>query len=94
MTEATTPDIMNPAQARGESRMKLVAANTLVRFYSRHWGDGWHLISHPEVEQILFDREYRHALVSFRIVYQGGYALYDKTSEGWKLATSTIDWIE
>ena len=93
-TEATTPDIMNPAQAREESRMKHVAADTMVRFYSKHWGDGWHLISHPEVEQILFDREYRHALVSFRIVYQGGYAFYDKTPEGWKLAKSTIDWIE
>ena len=93
-TEATTPDIMSPAQAQEESRMKLVAANTMVRFYSKHWGDGWHLISHPEVEHILFDREYRHALVSFRIVYQGGYAFYDKTPEGWKLVKSTIDWIE
>jgi hypothetical protein len=93
-TEATTPDIMSPAQAREESRMKLVAADTMVRFYSKHWGDGWHLISHPEVEQILFDREYLHALVSFRIVYQGGYAFYDKTPDGWKLAKSTIDWIE
>lgn len=93
-TDATTPDVMSPAQAREESRMKLVAADTMVRFYSKHWGDGWHLVSHPEVEQILFDREYRHALISFRIVYQGGYAFYEKTPEGWKLAKSTIDWIE
>ena len=93
-TEATTPDMMSPAQAREESKMKLIAANTMLRIYSKHWGDGWHLISHPEVEQILFDRDYRHALVAFRIVYQGGYAFYEKTPEGWKLTKSVIDWIQ
>lgn len=93
-TRATTPDVMSSAQTREESRMKLVAANKMVRFFPKHWGDGWHLISHPEVEQILFDREYQHALVSFRIVYQGGYAFYDKTPEGWKLTKSAFDWKE
>lgn len=50
-SKVTTPDIMSPAQAREESRMKLAAADTMMRIYSKHWGDGWHLISHPEVER-------------------------------------------
>lgn len=93
-SKATTPDIMSPAQAAEESRMKHIAANTMTRIYSKHWGDGWHLISHPEVEHIQFDKDYQHAVVAFRIVYQGGYAFYDKTPEGWKLSESAITWIE
>jgi hypothetical protein len=93
-SEAATSEIMSPAQSVDESRIKHAAADTMVRIYSKHWGDGWHLISHPEVEQILFDSDYQHALVAFRIVYQGGYALYEKTSEGWKLDKTIIEWTE
>ena len=93
-TEAGIPDIMSPANAKGVSREKLAAAREVITIFSAHWGDGWHLASHPEVEQILVDENVARAVVAFRIAYQGGYAFMEKAEEGWRVTESRIDWIE
>jgi len=94
LTEAGTPNIMDPSKARGVSRERLAAANSVIRVFPRHWGNGWHLVSHPEVTQVLFDWKVNRAIIAFRIGWQGGVATFDKASDGWKMTASKITWQE
>lgn len=86
-------NIMNPARAKGDSRRRQRFLNQFVRILHGHWG-GWHLESHPYVFSINFNNDYSQAMVDFRIVYQGGEAIYKKKRGEWKLITSELTWIE
>ncbi len=93
-SEFGTPSIMTPAQAKGRSAQRLVAADTLLTIVPDHWGDGWHFISHPEISQILFNKDLNEAIVAFRIGYEGGYADLKKENDSWKIITSFMWWVE
>ena len=94
LTEAETPNIMDPSKAKGVSNERLEAANSVIRVLRRHWGNGWHLVSHPEVTQLLFDWKAERAIIAFRIGWQGGVATFDKASDGWKMTESKFTWLE
>ncbi|RKX43981.1 MAG: hypothetical protein DRP64_07395 [Verrucomicrobia bacterium] len=93
-TDFGSPSIMTPAQASERSAKRLAAANTLVTIVPGHWGEGWHFISHPEVEAIIINRDLDQAIVSFRIGYEGGYSVMIKNENNWIITESILYWIE
>ncbi len=93
-TEFGTPNIMSTSQAEGMSAQRLASVNKFLTIIPGHWGKGWHLISHPEVNMILFNRNHTKAIVAFRIGYGGGFASLSKQTFHWELDESTISWIE
>lgn len=88
-----TGNIMNPAQAKGESKKRLEFLNRMVKIHHGHWG-GWHLATHPYARTIVFDEDRTRALVHFRIVYEGGEAVFEKEGDAWVLRSSGLTWIE
>ncbi|MFV0538726.1 MAG: hypothetical protein ACK5M3_15385 [Dysgonomonas sp.] len=65
-----------------------------VKIWRGHWGAYWQLLTYPEVNSIVFDKEMKYAKVFFRIVYQGGEALLKKENGKWHLVSSKLTWIE
>jgi hypothetical protein len=86
--------IMNPARAKGKSKTRLDWINTKVKIFQGHWGGYWQMTTYPSVNQILIDKERETALVYFRMVYEGGEALYKKIDNKWALIESKLTWIE
>lgn len=58
-----------------------------------HWS-GWHILTHPEILNIDFNRNLDTAFVNFRIRYEGGKSIYVRTGEQWNLISSKLLWIE
>lgn len=86
--------IMNPARAKGKSKLRLDWINTKVKIFHGHWGGYWQMTTYPSVNQILIDKERETALVFYRMVYEGGEALYKKIDNKWTLIESKRKWIE
>lgn len=86
--------IMNPAKAKGKSESRLDWINTKVKIFHGHWGGYWQMTTYPRVNLILFNKEREIALVFFRMVYEGGEALYKKMDGKWTLIDSKLNWIE
>jgi len=86
--------IMNPARAKGKSKSRLDWINTKVKIFQGHWGGYWQMTTYPRVNKILMDEERVTALINFRMVYEGGEALYKKIDNKWTLIESKLTWIE
>ncbi len=86
--------IMNPARAKGKSKTRLDWINTKIKVFQGHWGGYWQITTYPRVNQILFDKERKTALIYFRLIYEGGEALYKKIDNKWTLVESKLTWIE
>ncbi len=65
-----------------------------IKVWEGHWGAYWQLLTYPEVNSIIFDKEMEYAKVFFRIVYEGGEALLKKENGKWRLISSKLTWIE
>lgn len=87
-------NIMTPAFPAGESYNRYrFLANFLLIFHG-HWGNYWHLETHPEVERISFNARGDSAQVHFRLGYQGGEVILGKDAEGWNIVDHYMTWIE
>lgn len=65
-----------------------------IKVWRGHWGAYWQLLTYPQVNIIVFDKEMKYAKVFFRIVYQGGEALLKKEEGKWNIISSKLTWIE
>lgn len=65
-----------------------------IKIYKGHWGAYWQLITYPEVQIIIFDKEMQYAKIYFRIVYEGGEAILKKEEDKWIIQSSQITWVE
>ncbi|SBW02461.1 hypothetical protein [uncultured Dysgonomonas sp.] len=65
-----------------------------IKVWRGHWGAYWQLLTYPEVNIIVFDKEMKYARVFFRIVYEGGEALLKKEEGEWNIISSKLTWIE
>lgn len=63
-------------------------------FFRGHWGNYWHLETHPEVEHIAFNTTKDSAQVHFRFGYQGGEVILGKDDHGWNIVDHYMTWIE
>lgn len=86
-------NIMSPASAEGENLDRLEFLNQFTRIFPGHWGGYWQIETYPTVS-IRFNKSLTKAAVDFRLVYQGGTALYERIGNKWKFKKSSILWIE
>ena len=86
--------IMNPARSKGKSKTRLDWINTKIKIFQGHWGGYWQMRTYPSINHVLIDKERKTALVYFRMVYEGGEALYKKKDNKWTLIESKLTWIE
>lgn len=86
--------IMNPAKSKKGSERRQDFLENLIKIYQGHWGGYWQLVTYPEVNLILFDKEMENAIIYFRIIYEGGEARLKKTEGKWQLIESKRTWIE
>lgn len=89
-----TGSIMNPALASGETELRYRFLNNYLFFFHGHWGNYWHMETHPEVSMISFNEAGDSAKVDFRLGYQGGEAILVKTILKWKVVDHQMTWIE
>lgn len=86
--------IMSPASAKAESKKRQTFLDKTIRIWYGHWGGYWQLNSYPYASTIVFDRQFRFAVVNFRMVYEGGYAYFKKENGQWVLIEAKRTWIE
>ncbi len=68
--------------------------NKYLTFFHGHWGNYWHMETHPEVGSISFNKTKDSALVNFRLGYQGGEAVLGKENNKWIVVDHYMTWIE
>lgn len=87
--------IMNPAAPRAESAARLAFLAPFILIVPGHWGAYWHVTSHPHIGRIDLDEELAHAVVAYRVGYQGGDASLQRDPNGrWDLVSAGLRWIE
>ena len=59
-----------------------------------HWGNYWHIATHPEIAFVLLGKNKNTAKILFRVGYQGGEAILMKETSGWEIIKSSVTWIE
>ncbi|MBN1599277.1 MAG: hypothetical protein JW894_13365 [Bacteroidales bacterium] len=87
-------DIVKLAFLTGETHRRYVFLRNFLLFIPGHWGDYWHLETHPEVWLISFNEVKDSAQVYFRIGYEGGEAILGKENDSWKIVDHYMTWIE
>ena len=86
--------IMTPSLPQGESEKRYAFLRPNIPILHGHWGNYWHLATHPEISHIVIDKNTVAAKVLFRVGYQGGEAILKKKSKGWTIEESRATWIE
>lgn len=69
-SEVGEVDIMNPAQPKDESFNKFKFVRPYLPILEGHWGGYWYLETFPIVYRIIFDTNFKNALVDFRDGYR------------------------
>lgn len=84
----------SPIRSKKELNRRISFIEPKVKIWRGHWGAYWHLITFPEVNSIIFDKDFQYAKILFRIIYQGGEATLKKEDGKWKILSSELTWIE
>lgn len=87
-------NIMSPAVSSGESANRQKFLEHCIKIWYGHWGGYWQLHTYPTVNSIVFDKSLSHALINYRMVYEGGYAYFKKIDDTWTLIEAKRTWIE
>jgi hypothetical protein len=87
-------NIMNPSRPAGESEKRYEVLRSFIPILHGHWGGYWHLETHPHVSVIIFNKTLTKAQIHFRVGYQGGEAILEKTGNEWTIKESKATWIE
>ena len=93
-TEFGEGSIMNPSMPAGESQKRYESLRRYIPILHGHWGSYWHIVTHPEIIDIIFSKNLDKACVYFRVGYQGGEAMLSKTGNNWEIESSRATWIE
>jgi hypothetical protein len=93
-TELGEGDIMNPSRPAGESEKRYELLRPYIPILHGHWGGYWHLETHPEINLIIFNKSLTRAKINFRVGYQGGEAILEKSGSDWAIKESKATWIE
>ncbi|MBE7171583.1 MAG: hypothetical protein INR73_13395 [Williamsia sp.] len=87
-------NIMNPAMAAGKSEQRYKMLRPYIPILHGHWGGYWHLSTHPDVFNIILNKGMNKASIDFRVGYQGGEAVLERSGENWVVRESKATWIE
>lgn len=80
--------IMTPSIPEEDIEKRYSFIRPYIPILHGHWGNYWHLATHPEIGRIFADINNSTAKVFFRVGYQGGEAILKKKSNGWKIEES------
>lgn len=87
-------NIMNPSRPEGESEKRYEVLRSYIPILHGHWGGYWHLETHPDISIIIFNKTLTKAKIDFRVGYQGGEAILEKSGNNWTIKESKATWIE
>ena len=87
-------NIMQPAYAIKESKKRQNFINRKALIFYGHWGGYWQYETYPKATSIVFDKELQRAVVQYRIVYGGGYAIMEKWNGVWTFVEARNTWVE
>lgn len=65
-----------------------------IKIWRGHWGAYWQLLTYPQINVMVFDKDLTFVKIFFRIVYQGGETVLKKENGKWTLLSSKLTWIE
>lgn len=85
---------VTPYLPNGESDLRYNFLRNYLLFYRGHWGNYWHIETHPEVEIISFNVSKDSAQVHFRLGYEGGEVILGKEGDQWKIVDRKMTWVE
>ncbi len=77
-----------------ESSHRLHFLTKQIKISLNHWGNWWHMINHPEIWHVEFDKKLQTAYMEYYFVAAGGSAYFDKTPQGWEFSGEGITWQE
>lgn len=86
--------ISNAAQAKGESAKKKEFLENFIKIFYGHWGGYWQLESYPVAYNVTFDKNMKSAVITYRMIYEGGSTILKKIDGHWKLVESKRTWME
>jgi hypothetical protein len=84
----------SPPELTDEIKMRLKKLKLFFPILQGHWGDYWHLETHPEVEIIVLNTSLDTAKVWYRFGYGGGETILLKKNNNWIVSKSVDNWIE
>jgi len=85
---------MSPYQTIEESEKKYNILRSYIPILHGHWGGYWHIVTHPDVSIIIFNKTLTKARVDFSFGYQGGETILEKEGDDWVIKESKETWIE
>lgn len=68
--------------------------NKHLKIFNGHFGNYWHIETHPEIHVIHFDKDMQKVRFYFRIEYYSGVAHLEKKNNKWELISSEIIGVE
>lgn len=77
-----------------DSEEKIQFLSEALGIIPSHWGDYWHIETHPEISSIHFNGDLSAARVNFKIGYMIGEAFLTKSTDNWELIQSSVHIIE
>lgn len=87
-------NIMQPAFSIGESKGREKFINRKTHIIYGHWGGYWQYETYPKAYGIVFDEQLQRAVIHYRIVYGGGYAIMEKRDGKWTFVEAHDTWVE
>lgn len=87
-------NIMQPAFSIGESKRREKFINSKTHIIYGHWGGYWQYETYPKAFGIIFDEQLQRAVIHYRIVYGGGYAIMEKRDGKWTFVEAHDTWVE
>jgi len=76
-------NLMEPSMPIKETERKFSFLSSRLKILYGHWGNYWHLETHPEVSLINFTKDRKKAFVGYRIQYTFWCAEYIKDNGRW-----------
>lgn len=93
LTVATSTSSWRDHELQEERERRRQFIGRMAHIIPGHWF-GWHILTHPEAYMVEIDSTLTRARVEFRIVYEGGYADFEREDGEWRLREARRVWIE
>lgn len=84
----------NRAYIDEDEYLKYEYLSSHLKFHPGHWGNYWHIKTHPAVSRISFNESMDSALVYYYINSRGGEVVMGKSDGEWGIVDSYLTWIE
>jgi hypothetical protein len=84
----------NPSIPRYDIDERYAFIRPFIPILIGHWGNYWHIATHPVIDLVLLGTSKATAKVLFRVGYIGGEAILKKEANEWTIVESRWTWIE